>query len=107
MDFHQCAKLSSTNGIRLFAYHDGTLYCATDGFISSKVSENPNDRQSKLFYYKSDAEAWFKEDVPFDRKKVFDTSGNYDLLGIVRPLTALSFKGRLFLSGHYGSIKTS
>ena len=45
--------------------------------------------------------------VPFDRKKVFDASGNYDLLGIVRPLTALSFKGRLFLSGHYGSIKTS
>jgi len=107
IDFNQCAKLSSTNGIRLFAYHDGTLYCATDGFISSKVSENPNDRQSKLFYYKSDAEAWFKEDVPFDRKKVFDASGNYDLLGIVRPLTALSFKGRLFLSGHYGSIKTS
>jgi hypothetical protein len=54
IDFNQCAKLSSTNGIRLFAYHDGTLYCATDGFISSKVSENPNDRQSKLFYYKSD-----------------------------------------------------
>jgi len=27
------------------------------------------------------------------------------LLGIVRPLTSISYKGNLFLSGHYGSIK--
>ena len=105
IDFNLSAVLPSTGGIRLFTYHDGTLYCATDGFISSKISDNPNDRQSKLFYYKSDAESWFNEEVSFERKKVFDSSGNYDLLGIVRPLTSISYKGNLFLSGHYGSIK--
>ena len=99
-------KLPSTGGVRLFTYHDGTLYCATDGFISSKLSENPDDRQGKIFYYDSNSETWFLEDVPFDRKKIFDNAGNYDILGIVRPLTSLSYKGRLFLSGHYGSIKT-
>lgn len=105
IDFNLSAVLPSTGGIRLFTYHDGTLYCATDGFISDKVSDNPSDRQSKLFYYKSDAESWFNEDVTFERKKIFDSSGNYDLLGIVRPLTSISYKGNLFLSGHYGSIK--
>ena len=106
IDFHQSVKLPSTGGVRLFTYHDGTLYCATDGFISSKLSENPDDRQGKIFYYDSNSETWFLEDVPFDRKKIFDNAGNYDILGIVRPLTSLSYKGRLFLSGHYGSIKT-
>ena len=106
IDFNQSVKLPSTGGVRLFTYHDGTLYCATDGFISSKLSEDPDDRQGKIFYYDSNSETWFLEDVPFERKKIFDSSGNYDILGIVRPLTSLSYKGRLFLSGHYGSIKT-
>jgi hypothetical protein len=106
IDFHQSVKLPSTSGVRLFTYHDGTLYCATDGFISSKLSENPDDRQGKIFYYDSNSETWFLEDVPFERKKIFDNTGNYDILGIIRPLTSLSYKGRLFLSGHYGSIKT-
>ena len=105
IDFNISTVLPSTGGIRLFTYHDGTLYSATDGYESDKVSDNPSDRQSKLFYYKSDAESWFNEDVSFERKKVFDSSGNYDLLGIVRPLTSISYKGNLFLSGHYGSIK--
>jgi len=105
IDFNLSAVLPSTGGVRLFTYHDGTLYCSTDGFDSDKISDNPSDRQSKLFYYKSDAESWFNEDVVFERKKVFDSSGNYDLLGIVRPLTSISYKGNLFLSGHYGSIK--
>jgi len=105
IDFNLSAVLPSTGGIRLFTYHDGTLYCATDGYVSDKISDNPNDRQSKLFYYKSDAESWFNEEVSFERKKIFDSSGNYDLLGIVRPLTSISYKGNLFLSGHYGSIK--
>jgi len=52
IDFNQSVLLPSTGGVRLFTYHDGTLYCATDGFISNKLSENPNDRQRKLFYYK-------------------------------------------------------
>ncbi len=106
IDFNQSVKLPSTGGVRLFTYHDGTLYCATDGFISSKLSENPDDRQGKIFYYESNSETWFLEDVPFERKKIFDNSGNYDILGIIRPLTSISYKGRLFLSGHYGSIKT-
>ena len=104
IDFNQSAKLPSTGGVRLFVYHDGTLYCSTDGFISTKISENPNDRQSKIFYYKSNTESWFLEDVNFDRKKIFDNAGNYNLYGVIRPLTAISYKGKLFLSGHYGSI---
>ena len=105
IDFNQSVVLSSTGGVRLFTYHDGTLYCATDGFISDKISDNPNDRQSKIFYYNSTAESWFLEDVTFERKKVFDNTGNYTLYGVIRPLTAISYKGKLFLSGHYGNIK--
>lgn len=104
IDFNQSVKLPSTGGIRLFTYHDGTLYCATDGFISDKVSENPDDRQSKVFYYKSDAESWFVEEVNYERKKIFDNTGNYTLYGVIRPLTAISYKGKLFLSGQYGNI---
>lgn len=104
IDFNLSAKLPSTGGVRLFTYHDGTIYCATDGFISDKISENPNDRQSKIFYYKPNYESWYLEDINFDRKTVFDNTGNYNLYGVVRPLTAISYKGKLFLSGHYGSI---
>jgi hypothetical protein len=105
INFNQSVVLPSSGGVRLFTYHDGTLYCATDGFISDKVSDNPNDRQSKIFYYKSAAESWFLEDVTFERKKIFDSSGNYTLYGVIRPLTMISYKGKLFLSGHYGNIK--
>jgi hypothetical protein len=105
IDFNQSVVLPSTGGVRLFTYHDGTLYCATDGFISTKVSENPNDRQSKIFYYNSNSESWSLEDITFERKKVFDNAGNYTLYGVIRPLTAISYKGKLFLSGHYGNIK--
>lgn len=106
IDFNQSVKLPSTGGVRLFTYHDGTLYCSTDGFISDKISENPNDRQSKIFYYKSDSESWYLEDINFERKKIFDNAGNYNLSGVIRPLTMISYKGKLFLSGHYGSIKS-
>ncbi len=106
IEFNQSAHLPSTGGVRLFTYHDGTLYCSTDGFISSKISDNPNDRQSKIFFYKSDSESWSLEDINFERKKIFDNAGNYTLYGIVRPLTMISYKGKLFLSGHYGSIKS-
>jgi len=106
IDFNQSATLPSTGGVRLFTYHDGTLYCATDGFISDKILENPNDRQSKIFYYKSDSESWYLEDINFERKKIFDNAGNYNLNGVIRPLTMISYKGKLFLSGHYGSIKS-
>ena len=106
IDFNQSVKLPSTGGVRLFTYHDGTLYCATDGFISDKISENPNDRQSKIFFYKSDSESWYLEDINFERKKIFDNAGNYNLNGVIRPLTMISYKGKLFLSGHYGSIKS-
>ena len=75
-------------------------------FISDKISENPNDRQSKIFYYKSDSESWYLEDINFERKKIFDNAGNYNLNGVIRPLTMISYKGKLFLSGHYGSIKS-
>ena len=96
--------MNGAGGVRLFNYHDGTIYGIADGFESNKVSENPDDRQSKVFYYKSDAESWFVEDVNFERKKIFDNTGNYTLYGVIRPLTAISYKGKLFLSGQYGNI---
>jgi len=46
----------------------------------------------------------YLEDINFARKKIFDNAGNYNLYGVIRPLTAISYKGKLFLSGHYGNI---
>lgn len=98
-------NLPSTGGVRLISYHDGTLYCATDGFDSNNVSVNPDDRQSKIFYYNPDTESWINEDLSFSRKQIFKTDGTYDLLGIVRPINMISYKGQLFLSGQYANIK--
>lgn len=98
-------NLPSTGGVRLLAYHGGTIYCATDGYDSNNININPDDRQSKLFYYNMDTQSWNNEDLTFERKQIFNDDGTYNLLGIVRPLNMISYKNQLYLSGQYGNIK--
>jgi len=104
-DFTLTTRLSSTGGVRLFNYHNGTLYSITDGIVSYKLSDNPDDRQIKLFTYKSDEEYWDYEEAGFERKYVYNPDGTYQLYGVVRPLTSISYKGILYVSGQYGNIK--
>jgi len=106
-DFHHEQQLQTAGGVRMFTYHDGTIYSITDGFISNKVNENPDDRQCNLFKYDSTYQTWLKEDITFERKQVFNTDGTYGLFGIVRPLSTISYKGVLYLSGQYGNIKVT
>ena len=106
-DFHHAQQLQTAGGVRMFTYHDGTIYSITDGFISNKVNENPDDRQCNLFKYDSTFQTWLKEDITFERKQVFNTDGTYGLFGIVRPLSTISYKGVLYLSGQYGNIKVT
>ena len=79
----------------------------TDGFDSNKVNINPDDRQAKIFQYDSTMESWINENLTFERKKIFNNDGTYNLYGIVRPITAISYKGLLFMSGQYGNIKVT
>ena len=104
-DFTLTTRLSSTGGVRLFNYHNGTLYSITDGIVSYKLSDNPDDRQIKLFTYQSDEEYWAHEEAGFERKYVYNPDGTYQLYGVVRPLTGISYKGVLYVSGQYGNIK--
>lgn len=103
--FHLSQKLPSTGGVRMFSYHDGTIYCATDGYDSNNVNINPDDRQSKIFYYNLNVSFWNKTDATFERNQVFNSDGTYRLLGLVRPLNLTSYKGILYLSGNYQNIK--
>ena len=100
-------RFQSTGGIRLFTYHNGTLYSVTDGLESNKISDNPDDRQAKLFAYKGSEESWFQESSPVVRNTIFNSDGTYNLYGLIRPLTAVSYKGVLYLSGQYGNIKVT
>ena len=104
-NFHHTNDFLSSGGIRLFRYHDGTLYSLNDGIDSSKLNDNPDDRQAKIFKYDSTSESWQNDTLPFDRVKSYNNDGSYDLLGIIRPLDAISYKGKLYISGQYGSIK--
>lgn len=106
-DFHHQQQLQASGGVRMFTYHDGTIYSITDGFSSNKVNENPDDRQCNLFKYDSTHQTWLKEDLTFERKQIFNTDGTYNLYGIVRPLSTISYKGVLYLSGQYGNIKVT
>jgi len=105
VDFTLSERLPSTGGVRLFTYHNGTLYSITDGLVSTKFSDNPDDRQIKLFNYKSEDQYWEKEEANFERKTVLNTDGTYELYGVIRPMTSISYKGILFVSGQYGNIK--
>jgi hypothetical protein len=103
--FNLMQHLPSTGGVRLMTYHDGTIYCATDGFDSNNVNVNPDDRQSKVFYYNPSYESWLHEQVTFERKQIYNDDGTHNLYGIVRPLNLISYKGQLYLSGQYANIK--
>ena len=103
--FYDAQKLTSTGGVRMFSYHDGTIYCATDGFDSNNVNVNPDDRQSKVFSFDTESSSWAKNDIAFERKQIFNDDGTYNLYGIVRPLNMISYKGLLYLSGQYANIK--
>lgn len=103
--FYDAQKLTSTGGVRMFSYHDGTIYCATDGFDSNNVNVNPDDRQSKVFSFDTESSSWTKNDISFERKQIFNDDGTYNLYGIVRPLNMISYKGLLYLSGQYANIK--
>lgn len=104
-DFTLSTKLPSTGGVRLFTYHNGTLYCTTDGIVSYKLSDSPEDRQIKLFTYNSNEDFWIEEEASFERKTINNSDGTYQLYGVVRPLTSISYKGVLYVSGQYGNIK--
>jgi hypothetical protein len=102
LNFHNSWRMPSAGGIRILTYHDGTLYAISDGLVTNRMSDNPDDRQIKLFVYDSKKEIWTKEDAQFARK-IDSNSG--DIFGIVRALTAKSFKQSFYLSGQYSSIK--
>jgi hypothetical protein len=104
-DFTLSTKLPSTGGVRLFTYHNGTLYSVTDGIVSYKLSDSPEDRQIKLFTYNSNEDFWIEEEASFERKTINNSDGTYQLYGVVRPLTSISYKGVLYVSGQYGNIK--
>ncbi len=104
-NFHHSNDFLSSGGTRLFRYHDGTLYSINDGIDSTKLNDNPDDRQAKLFKYDSTSESWQNDSLAFERVRSYNNDGSYDLLGIIRPLDAISYKGRLYISGQYGSIK--
>jgi hypothetical protein len=104
-DFTLSTKLPSTGGVRLFTYHNGTLYSVTDGIVSYKLSDSPEDRQIKLFTYNSNEDFWIEEEANFERKTINNSDGTYQLYGVVRPLTSISYKGVLYVSGQYGNIK--
>lgn len=104
-DFHESFMMNGTGGVRLFTYHDGAVYGIADGFESNKVSENPDDRQAQVFRYEVSSGTWIKDVASFERRKVFNPDGSYQLRGLIRPLTSVSYKGNLYLSGQYGNIK--
>jgi hypothetical protein len=104
-DFHESFMMNGAGGVRLFTYHDGTIYGIADGFESNKVSENPDDRQAQIFRYEIKSGTWIKDVASFERRKVFNPDGSYQLKGLIRPLTSVSYKGNLYLSGQYGNIK--
>lgn len=107
ISFYDSQKLTSTGGVRMFTYHDGTIYCATDGFDSNNVNINPDDKQSKVFSFDAESSSWSKNDLSFERKQIFNDDGTYNLYGIVRPLNMISYKGLLYLSGQYANIKVT
>lgn len=75
--------------------------------ILIKFNVNPDDRQAKIYQYDSTTESWINENLTFERKKIFNNDGTYNLYGIVRPITAISYKGLLYMSGQYGNIKVT
>ena len=68
LQLHNTVRFPSAGGVRVLTYHDGTLYAVCDGITSNKISDNPDDRQIKIFKYDSTNEIWKKEEAQFIRK---------------------------------------
>ncbi len=102
LELHNTVRFPSAGGVRILTYHDGALYAICDGMNTNKISDNPDDRQIKIFKYEPANETWKKEEAQFIRKLDSNTG---DILGIIRALTAKSYNQSLYLSGQYGSIK--
>jgi hypothetical protein len=102
LELHNTTRFPSSGGVRILTFHDGALYAVCDGMSTNKISDNPDDRQIKIFKYEAANETWKKEDAQFIRKINSNTG---DILGIIRALTAKSYNQSLYLSGQYGSIK--
>lgn len=102
LNLHNSWRFPSAGGTRILTFHNGTLYAICDGLNTNRFSDNPDDRQIKIFYYSPDKEIWIKENSSFERKIQSNTG---DVLGIVRALTAKSFDNAFYLSGQYSSIK--
>jgi hypothetical protein len=102
LELHNTVRFPSSGGVRILTYHDGALYAICDGISTNKMSDNPDDRQIKIFKYEAANETWKKEEAQFIRKIDSNTG---DILGIIRALTAKSYNQSLYLSGQYGSIK--
>lgn len=102
LELHNTVKFPSAGGVRVLTFHDGALYAVCDGINTNKISDNPDDRQIKIFKYDASNETWKKEEAQFIRKLDSNTG---DILGIIRALTAKSYNQSLYLSGQYGSIK--
>ena len=102
LELHNTTKFPSAGGVRILTFHDGALYAICDGINTNKISDNPDDRQIKIFKYEAANEIWKKEEAQFIRKIDSNTG---DILGIIRALTAKSYNQALYLSGQYGSIK--
>jgi len=102
LELRNTTKFPSAGGVRILTFHDGALYAICDGMNTNKISDNPDDRQIKIFKYEAANEIWKKEEAQFIRKVDSNTG---DILGIIRALTAKSYNQSLYLSGQYGSIK--
>ncbi len=102
LELHNTTRFPSAGGVRVLTFHDGALYAVCDGMNTNKISDNPDDRQIKIFKYDAANETWEKEEAQFIRKIDSNTG---DILGIIRALTAKSYNQSLYLSGQYGSIK--
>ena len=102
LELHNTTRFPSAGGVRVLTFHDGALYAVCDGMNTNKISDNPDDRQIKIFKYDAANETWKKEEAQFIRKIDSNTG---DILGIIRALTAKSYNQSLYLSGQYGSIK--
>jgi hypothetical protein len=102
LELHNTVRFPSSGGVRILTFHDGALYAVCDGLNTNKISDNPDDRQIKIFKYEATNETWKKEEAQFIRKIDSNTG---DILGIIRALTAKSYNQSFYLSGQYGSIK--
>lgn len=92
-----CAyRFPSSGGVRNLVNHQGSVWALTDGYYTFKIADNPDDHAFKAWSYIPEEETWRYEEPPTPRF----TGG----LGIVRPLTSISYNDNLLISGHRGNI---